>query len=484
MLLKRLRQLAGDSVIYGLSSIIARFVSIWLTPIYTRLLTQEDYGTMSLVNVTLALIQSVATLALDQAAMRWFVDATDEDGRRRPFATWAWTHFATATVAAAVLTFRSEWVSQLVSGSTTLAPWLRLVALTLPLSVASSVGMTWLRMQRRAWATVGFVTGTTLFQIALTFLLVAGLHRGLFGLYLAQVVGGAIGLVVALRMAGAAMLPRYFDRQLLRDMVRYSAPLVPAAIAVWVVGSVDRFFVQRYVSTAEVGVFSIGVSIASFMTLAVWAFQQAWSPFALSIHQEPDARQTYATAFLAYCVGGALAVAGLSLFAPLAIRIFATPAYDRASEVVGTMAMSYVLMGLGSVVTIGYTIARASRPTAMAVAAAAAVTIALNVALVPRFGMIGSAVATLVGQGTQPLILLAGARRVYHIDYPVARGAAVLSWAMVLVVMGETMLPSSLSLTGVAARSMALLTVPVFALAVGVVRPAQLRALRTAFAAR
>jgi len=484
MLLKRLRQLAGDSMIYGLSSIIARFVSIWLTPIYTRLLTPDDYGTMSLVAVTLALIQSFSALALDQAAGRWFVDATDEAGRRRPFATWAWTNFATASCAAAVLGFGSEMVSQRISGGVTLAPWLRLVALTLPLSVASSVGMTWLRMQRRAWATVGFVTGTTLFQITLTFILVAGFKQGLFGLYMAQVVSGAVALVVALRMAGGAMLPRYFDAALLRVMLRYSTPLIPAAIAVWVVGSVDRFFVQRYVSTAAVGVFSIGVSIASFMTMAVWAFQQAWSPFALSIHQESDAHTTYATAFLGYCVGGAFAVAGLSLFAPIAIRIFATPSYDRASEVVGTMAMSYVLMGLGSVVTIGYSIARASRPTAIAVGVAAAVTIALNALLVPRYGMVGSAIATLVGQGTQPAILLARSRHVYYIEYPVGRGAAVLAWAMVLVVLGETVLPSSLSVSGIALRTLALLTVPAFALAIGVVRPAQLRSLRVAFASR
>lgn len=484
MRLNRLRQLAGDSLVYGLSSIIARFVSLWLTPIYTRLLTQDDYGAMSLVNVTLALIQSFATLALDQAAMRWYVDAVDERGQRRPFATWAWAHFGTASLAAATLFFFGDTVSRWITGNATLAPWLRIVALTLPLSVANSVGITWLRMQRKAWTTVSYVTGTTLLQIALTFVFVAGMHMGLKGIYGSQLLAGIIAFAIILKLASDSMLPRDFDPAMLKAMLRFSAPLVPAALAFWVVGSVDRFFVQRYVSTAEVGIFSIGTSIASLMTLAVWAFQQAWGPFSLSIHQESDAHETYGNVFLGYCGGGALAVAGLALFAPLAIRIFATPVYDRASHVVGTMAMSYVLMGLGSIVTIGYTIAKASRPTAMAVGIAAAVTIGLNALLVPHFGMIGSAIATLVGQGTQPAILLARARHVYHIDYPIGRGVAILGWAMVLVVLGETVLPPALSVLGIAARVLALLTVPGCALLIGIVRPTHIRALRARLQAR
>ena len=141
------------------------------------------------------------------------------------------------------------------------------------------------------------------------------------------------------------------------------------------------------------------------------------------------------------------------------------------------MAMSYVLMGLGSVVTIGYTIARASRPTAAAVAVAAVLTILLNALLVPRIGMIGSALATLVGQGIQPVILLIRSRSVYYVEYPVGRGAAILAWSMLLVVLGETVLPPAFSVSGFAIRFLALLTIPCVALAIGIVRPDQLRAL-------
>jgi O-antigen/teichoic acid export membrane protein len=471
MLLTRLRSLAGDSLVYGLSSIFTRFLSIWLTPIFTRILTPEDYGAMSLVTTSIALIQSFATLALDQAAIRWFVDATDETERRKPFATWAWAHFATASVAAVALIVGSEPLSRLITGNAMLAPWFRLVSLTLPIGVGASVAMTWFRMQRRPWATVWFATGTTVLQLAAMFVFVVVMRRGLWGIYVAQLVASVAGLLIAL------MLPRYFDGTLLRAMLRYCMPLVPAAVAVWLVGSVDRYFVQRYVSTAEVGIFSIGNSIAALLTLATWAFQQAWGPFALSIHQEPDARRTYASVFLAYCAGGALAVAGLALFAPLAIRVLATSAYARASLVVGTLAMSYILMGIGIVVSIGFVISKSSRPTAAAVTIAAATTVLLNFLLVPRFGMIGSAIATLCGQAVQPALLLARANRAYHVPYPIGRGVAFLLWAMLLVVLGETVLPSALTAGGIAIRVAALATLPALAMVLGVFRWSDVRSL-------
>jgi O-antigen/teichoic acid export membrane protein len=477
MLLSRLRSLAGDSLVYGLSSIIARFISIWLTPIYTRILTQDDYGTMSLVTATIALIQTVASLALDNAAARWFFDASADDapGRRRPFATWTWAHLSVALTASLALIALASPVSRGLSQSDALAPWLRLAALTIPMGVASSVAMTWLRMQRRPWLTVACVTGTTVLQIALTLLFVVGLRRGLSGIYWAQLIAGGVYVVVSVAVAKEAMHPRLFSAPLLRQMLRFSLPLIPAALAYWVVGSIDRFFIQRYVSTAEVGIFGIGSSIASLVTLAVWAFQQAWGPFALSIHQEADARRTYGAVFLGYCAGGSLAVAGLSLFAPVAIRIFATPAYDRASHVVGALAMSYVLMGLSSIVGIGYTIAKSSRPTAAAVGVSALVTVGLNALLVPKLGMVGSAIATLVGQGAQPAMLLSRARSVYHIDFAVGRGCSLLAVALGIGVAAEWLVPP-LGVVGIAARTALLATVPVAALILGVVRPTQVKA--------
>ncbi len=474
-MLKRLQGLAGDSLVYGLAGIFTRFVSVWLTPIYTRLLTQDDYGSLSLINVTIALVQATATLALDAAAIRWFYDATSDDERRKPFATWACAHLASASVGAALLVLFAVPVSRLLTKTDALAPLIRIAAMTLPLSVSTSVALTWMRVHRRAWPTVAVSTGTALLQIGMTFLLVVTFRGGLRGILIAQVVAAAIGTIVAVVLARSAMTPRLFDGRLLRVMLAYGAPLVPAGIAAWVVSSIDRFFVQRFVSTAEVGIFSIGMSIASLMTLVVWAFQQAWSPFALQIHREEDANATFASVFLAYTALGAFAVTGLALFAPLAIRLLATPAYDRASLVVGTLAMSFVLTGVSSVTTIGYIIARTSGPTAIAVGVSAVVTIALNAVLVPSFGIVGSAVATLVGQAVQPAILMRGARRAHHIPFPWLRGSAILGWAMVLVVAGETVLPLPLTFGGAALRTLLLGSVVVVAASLSGIRPAALR---------
>ena len=137
--------------------------------------------------------------------------------------------------------------------------------------------------------------------------------------------------------------------------------------------------------------------------------------------------------------------------------------------------MSYVLAGVSSVTAIGYVIARASRPTAVAVGISAAVTIALNAALVPFFGIVGSAIATLLGQAVQPAILMKGAKKAHYIPFPWIRGTAIIAWAMLLVGAGETIVPSALTISGAAIRLILLVTMIVVASLLAGLRPATVK---------
>jgi O-antigen/teichoic acid export membrane protein len=80
--LTRLRTLFSDSVIYGLSGVISRFIGIFLVPVYTRLFTPEDYGVLSLVGSSLAVVSIFVGLGLDNSAHRWFWDTKDEQDRQ------------------------------------------------------------------------------------------------------------------------------------------------------------------------------------------------------------------------------------------------------------------------------------------------------------------------------------------------------------------------------------------------------------------
>ncbi|MBK9483526.1 MAG: hypothetical protein IPO02_16455 [Bacteroidetes bacterium] len=85
-----LKQLAGESLIYGISSMLSRFSGIFLVPLYTRLLLPADYGALSLVNSTFYFIIVLAVFALDSAAARWYYDTEDINERKKTIASWFW----------------------------------------------------------------------------------------------------------------------------------------------------------------------------------------------------------------------------------------------------------------------------------------------------------------------------------------------------------------------------------------------------------
>ena len=440
----RLRAIAGESVVYGLSGVIARFISVFLVPIYTRLFSPADYGVLSLVSSSLAVVSILAVLGLDNSAHRWFWDTEDAADRRVTIASWAWCQLGAATALGLVFFLTGRRLAIWLVGLPDAHVYFRLAAATLPLTVLGTVLSNWLRMQRRPWATTTYALFTSLITIALTVLFVVVLRRGLTGVYVAQVASLAVGSLVAAVLLRDWISPRSIDLSRLRAMLRYSLPMIPAGIAYWVTTFADRFFVQAYTDTTQVGLYAVGASLAGGVALVTGAFQQAWGPFALSIHTKPDARHTYATVFLYYLWAACGISVTLSVFAPEILRFLATRQYLGASPVVGLLALSYVMIGLTYVAATGPSIAKRTGPTGIAMTAAAILNVVFNLALVPTFGKVGSAVATLIAQSVTPIYLFYRSQQLYPIPYRFRAGLAIVGVSLAAILVGTRIESGSL----------------------------------------
>jgi O-antigen/teichoic acid export membrane protein len=338
-------------------------------------------------------------------------------------------------------------------------------------------------MQRRPWATTGFALGTSVLTIVVTLVLVVWARWGLAGVYTAQLIAYAAASLAAAFLLRSWLDPRRINLARLGGMLRFALPLIPAGIAYWVVGFADRFFVQAYSTTAEVGLYSIGSALASGVALLTGAFQQAWGPFAFSIHKADDARATYANVFLAYLWGASLLSVGLSLFAPEIIRILATERYARASTVVGVLAMGYVMIGLTYIAATGPSIVKRTGPTGVALTAAAVLNVGFNFLLVPRFGMSGSAVATLIAQTVTPAYLFHRSQALYPIPYRFGAGIGIVVAALALIALGTQLTFDSPWVGAAVKLAMLALFVPLPFL-LGIVTPAQARRVVTGLRGR
>jgi O-antigen/teichoic acid export membrane protein len=448
---KYLRQLVSESAVYGLAGTAQRFVAVLLVPVYTRMFAPEDYGRVGVISALLAAVGIAVVLGLDNSAHRWFWDSEDPDERKRTIASWLWCQLPASVAAAGAMTLAAVPLARMLLDDAGAAPLLRVAAWTIPAATLPAVLANWLRMQRRAWATAAYALGFLVATVAASIVLVVWLRRGVQGVFEAQILVSAAGSAVAVALMLDWLHPARVDAARLREMLRFALPLIPAAVAFWAVGMVDRLWVQRYAGTADVGLYQVGAMVAAGVAVGTTAFQQAWGPFSLSIHRQEDARGFYATALLAYLWAASLAAAAVGLFAPEVLHVFATPAYAGAASVVPLLAFGFVLLGSTYVGAVGPLIARQTSPVGAAVMVAAAVNVVVNLVLTPRLGKEGPALANLVSYGVMSGYLFWRAQRVYPIPYRFGRAAGLMGFAGVATAAGVAWAPEP-SLSGAAVK--------------------------------
>ena len=187
-----------------------------------------------------------------------------------------------------------------------------------------------------------------------------------------------------------------FDRPLLRAMQKFGMPLVPSALALWAITFVDRLFVAHYKGQAEVGVYSAAIKVASVVTFVMVAFRTAWPAFAYSIEDDREARRTYAFV-LTYLIAFASWLSlGLGALAPWLVKLLTNPEYQRAQEAVALLAFAFAIYAGYTVLAIGSGRARRTQLNWVVTGIGAGVNVGLNFWLIPRWGMVGAAISTLV----------------------------------------------------------------------------------------
>lgn len=422
----QLKKLGNESLVYGVAGILSRFISVFLTPIYTRIFSPADYGVIGLVITVSALLNILVILGLDNSLARWFYDEEDEHQRAVTLNTFLWSVGGIAVLFALTIFGLRDFIAVRILREPATAPLLALMAANLPLTIFAVFTTNVLRMQRRAVTTTVFTLATTLINIALNVLFVIFWRWGISGIFYAQILTSVVAVVWTLILFRRQISPLLFDWQRWREMLIFSFPLVPGSVAFWVVNLSGAYFVGLMNDTREVGLYYIGANVASLLAMITGAFQMAWGPFAYSIHKQPEAKKTYAQVLLVFLAVTCSLALGLTLFAREILLIFTTPDYLGAGLVAGLLAFNHILIGLGYIASIGTGIAKNNKAYGAAMLVSATVLVALNLILVPRFGKEGAAISILLSQAIVPAAIFWHAQKLYPIPYKFGKASAVL----------------------------------------------------------
>lgn len=470
------RRIFGHLLIYGSADVAILAINFLLLPIYTRVLSPSEYGVLALILVVEAFLKVLFRWGLDSSFLRLYYDCPTDDDKRT----------LAGTIGIFLLAVNGPLTLALVAAAPLLADALlgsreHLTALTLLLVNSFVAGffflpLSVLRIQQRSrlFATLTFLRsfGTVIVRLVL----VVGFRMSVTGITLADLIVSSV-LLVSLSRTFRSMIRLRFSRGVAREMLRFGFPRVPQGLLHQGMAMSDRFFLSLYLPLEQVGVYLIASSIASLIKLYPVAFTTAWMPFAFDSMRRPDAPQlfgrlaTYAFGVLALAT---LAIVGLSK--PL-VELMTPASFHEAAKVVPILAVGMAIQATTTFLSTSINVAKRTHAYPIATAIAAVVTIVGHLALIPRWGVFGAAVAVGVGQITLVGSLGSFAQRYFRIHYEWSRlGRIVVVAAGLYGIM--VLLPAWSNMMTLAAGAALLAFFPLALLAFGFFRSAEIQDLK------
>lgn len=396
---RELRGLAKETAFYGLSTVLGRMLSFLLTPLFTHLLSRSESGVVQTAYSYIAFLTVVYGLGLDVAYLR----LGRRDGKPDPGAfAGALSCVAVVSLAASVLihVFAAP-IAASMGIPVELASVVRYAAWILAIDALALMPYTELRGSHRAATYAGVKLVGIAMNLILAFVFVRNMGLGVRGVFLANIVASSAALAM-LAPVLAARVERP-DWSKLKPMLVFGVPLVVALLGSMVVQVADRPIMARLGGLDMAGVYGNCYKLGIFMSLLVGMFDQAWKPFVLERADRPDVDALIARVLTYF--------AGLACWAFLAVAFFVEPAvkaplfhghalfgsaYWDGLAIVPVVTLGYLFNGLYFVMLAPLMIDKRMASVTTATWIGALINIGVNLAFIPRWGMMGAAWATCV----------------------------------------------------------------------------------------
>src|SRR5438034_4433069 len=471
MLARQLWRLGKHSAIYGLGAVVSRLIGLLLLPIVTRYLPRRDLGAVDTLVALSVVLVIVLRAGISTAFFRFYFDAEDEADRVRVVRTSFWYTMGASTAGLALGVVFAGQISEALFSTHSRADLVRAAFVLLWAQMNYEQLTSLFRVEERSVSYVAATIANVLITVGATILLVAVLHKGAIGVIVGNFTGTLVVYFVLLAYR-RFQLGLEFDRALSRRMQKFGVPLIPSGLALCAIDFLDRFFLLKLKGPAEVGLYSVGVRVSTAILLLLIALRTAWPAFAYSIKADDEAKRTYGFVLTYVLYVSCWLSLALSLLAPWIVRLLTAPVYYAGARVVPLLVFGGSAFIAYNVMAIGIGRAKQTQFNWVVTGGAAIVNIGLNFALIPPFGMMGAAAATLVAYVVMFLGITVRAQQVFPVPYQWRRVSLVVAVAVGLTVLGKSLhvpLAGAVALTAV---------YPLILLPLGFYLPVELRRLR------
>ena len=449
------KSLMKDTAIYGVSSIIGRFLNWLLVPLYTIMFPVAEYGVVTFVYSVVALAMVILTYGLETGFFR-FANHERWKDPMEVYSTCLISLAATSTafvvIVAALLRPTTHWLE--CDGHPS---YVLMMAVCVALDAFLALPFSYLRFAKRPFrfatirlVNIGLNIGLNLFFILLCPWLmkhapatVTWFYRPDFGIgyiFLANLIASIVNFVMMIpELRG---FPWKFNRTLWCQIMAYSAPLLVLGVAGIMNQTIDKIMFPSLVADSadamyQLGIYGANYKIAVVLLVFLQAFRFAYEPFIFARSKEAGEGkfQAYRDAMKYFVAFALLIYLGVMFYLDF-VRYLISPRYFSGLAVVPVVMMGELFFGIFFNLSVWYKLTDRTVYGMWFSLTGLAVTIVLNVLLVPRIGYMGCAIGCLCSYGTMMLASYFIGNRIYPVGYPTGRILSYFAVAALLYAAG------------------------------------------------
>lgn len=420
--------------IYGFGGIITKAISFLLLPIYTRVLLPSDYGTLELVYMVGNLIAILYGFMISSGYIREYYVCKDEHEKQVLLNSTFWfTFFNTIVFLILIFVFARE-LSQLLFKFDNNKLFLKLILISSAINAHSIIfyNLLMVREKSREYITIQIIS--LLLTIGLTIIFIVFLRWSVKGVLIALVIGRSVEFII-ISILFLRVSIKEISFSAIKEMLKYSIPLIPLQLAAFILNLSDRIFLQNYQNLNEVGLYSLGYKFASLIPLFAIVPLKAYGPYIFSlIDNTQECKKTIADFSRYYVAGILILTLVVSMFSRELIMVMAEKSYYSSWTVIYLLSLSYVFYGTSNVISIGIDVVKRTWLKAIFWITAAIVNIGLNFLLIPSYGIIGASIATSISFLLVIIMYFIALKHVYPIEFQYSKFILITIFTSVIYI--------------------------------------------------
>lgn len=383
---KRAKYLLKNTVVIAIGNFASKFISFFLVPLYTNVLSTSDYGTVDLINTLCIVIAPMLICNIGDAVVRFSLDRNCEKK----------VIMSIGVLILGIASIIGLAVIPISNISSELSPYRYYIYLYTISYAATQLFLSYLKGKEML---VEFSVGNIIHTFgiaAFNILALVVFHMGIDGYFIAYICANLVTVIYACVVGKIRdILTGFsFDGKTAKSMVLYSVVLFPNTFMWWIVNSSDRIMITAMIGTAANGIYAAAYKLPSLIQTITSIFNQAWGFSAIKENDSSDRDQYTQKIYQGFVAVVSISGVLLLLVTKPFMKIYVSSSFYEAWKYMPYLIVGYVFMTIGTFIATPYYVNKDSKGYLLSGTAGAVVNIGLNAVLIPAIGVHGAALAT------------------------------------------------------------------------------------------